>query len=108
MVDLGHFYRQYEILMAHWERLFSGSILHIDYEVLVDDLEGVSRDMIAHCGLEWDERCLSFHETKREVLTASRLQVRRPLYTSAVGRWRHYADHLETLNKTLQHQFPDV
>ena len=108
LADLGHFYRQYEILMTHWERLFSGSILHIDYEVLVDDLEGVSRDMIAHCGLEWDERCLSFHETKREVLTASRLQVRRPLYTSAVGRWRHYADHLETLNKTLQHQFPAV
>ena len=98
LADLGHFYRQYEILMAHWEELFPALILHVDYEALVENKEGISRKMIAHCGLEWDERCLSFHETKREVLTASRLQVRRPLYTSSVGRWRNYADRLDALS----------
>ena len=46
--------------------------------------------MINFCDLEWEEDCMSFHSTKREVNTASAVQVRKPLYTSSVGLWKKY------------------
>ena len=49
-----------------------------------------ARRIIAYCGLPWDDRCLSFHETDRPVRTASATQVRQPIYNSAIGRWRVY------------------
>ncbi len=58
------------------------------YEDVVADLEGQARRIIAHCGLNWDPRCLAFHQTERPVLTASAAQVRQPIYNSAIGRSR--------------------
>ena len=57
--------------------------------------------MLDYCGLPWDDRCLSFHETERPVKTASLVQVRRPLYRSSVGRWRRYEKHLGPLMEAL-------
>jgi hypothetical protein len=56
---------------------------------------------VAFCGLDWDARCLSFHETARPVRTLSQLQVRQPLFTSSVGRWRPYAAGLQPLLDAL-------
>ena len=56
----------------------------------VADLEGVARRLVAACGLEWEPRCLAFHETRRPVRTASVRQVRQPIYTRSVGRWKNY------------------
>ena len=84
--------------MAHWRRVLpQGRILDVRYEDVVADLEGQARRIVAHCGLPWDPRCLAFHETDRPVRTASATQVRRPIYTGAVGRWRAYADFLAPL-----------
>ena len=102
--DLGHlgaYYRQYERLMRHWQAVLDISMLEVRYEDLVADLEGVSRAMVDFCGLEWDERCLQFYDTRRIVTTASYDQVRRPLYRQSVGRWRHYEDHLGPLKEAL-------
>jgi hypothetical protein len=66
----------------------------VRYEEAVADLEGQARRIIAHCGLPWDDPCLSFHEADRPVRTASATQVRQPIYKSAVGRWRVYQDQL--------------
>ena len=71
------------------------------YEDVVADLEEQARRIIAYCGLPWDDRCLSFHETDRPVRTASATQVRQPIYKSAVGRWRVYEDQLEPLLRAL-------
>ncbi len=101
LADLGHFYKQYERLMAHWEKIYTGTIFHIDYESLIDDQEGLSRELISYCGLEWQSQCLSFHETERHIATASRLQVRRPLYSSSVQRWRNYDRFLGPLHAAL-------
>nr|WP_246217220.1 sulfotransferase [Paraburkholderia panacisoli] len=60
----------------------------VDYEELVGDLQGNVRRMLAHCGLDWDERCLAFHQTARQVITASSAQVRRPLYRTSLQRWQ--------------------
>jgi Flp pilus assembly protein TadD len=99
--DLGQYYREYERLMAHWRTALPLRLLDVSYEELVHDQEAVSRRMISFCGLDWDERCLTFHENPRPVHTVSMIQVRRPMYASSVGRWKRYDKHLQPLRKAL-------
>jgi tetratricopeptide (TPR) repeat protein len=96
--------RAFEIdrLATHWSRVVPLEILAIDYEKLVSDLEGESRRLIEFLGLEWEPACLDFHLTERPVLTASASQVRQPLYTRSVGRWRRYQGQLKPLLEVLQ------
>ncbi len=105
LAELGRYYKRYERLMAHWRKaLPPGRILDVRYEDVVADLEGQARRIIAYCGLPWDDRCLSFHETDRPVRTASATQVRQPIYKSAVGRWRVYEQHLGKLLGALDYR----
>jgi len=90
-----------ERLADHWRRVLPLRMHTIDYEALVADLEGESRRLIAFLGLDWEPACLEFHKTERPVLTASGWQVRQPLYTHSVGRWRHYERHLGPLLQVL-------
>ncbi len=99
--DIAEYHRQYEQLMAHWHSVFPGRIHDVQYEALVADLESVSRDMFEYLGLAWDENCLEFHRTVRPVGTASHWQVRQPVYTRSVERWRHYEPYLEELRAVL-------
>jgi hypothetical protein len=78
-----------------------GRVLEVRYEDVVADVEGEARRIVAHCGLPWDDRCLAFHETRRPIRTASATLVRRPIYNSAVGRWRVYEEHLKALLAAL-------
>ena len=84
-------------LTAHWQQALPLRMMDIDYEAIVSDLEGQSRRLIDFLGLEWHPACLSFHETPREVMTASAWQVRQPIYDTAIGRWKHYRRHLTAL-----------
>ncbi|MFM0151463.1 tetratricopeptide repeat-containing sulfotransferase family protein [Paraburkholderia sediminicola] len=87
--ELGRYYRAYDALMAHWQRVLpEGTMIEIKYEELVEDFESNVRRLLAHCGLDWDERCLAFHQTTRQVNTASAAQVRRPLYKTSLQRWQ--------------------
>jgi tetratricopeptide (TPR) repeat protein len=100
--EIGRYYKRYERLMAHWRDVLpAGRILDVRYEDVVSDLENQARRIMAYCGLPWDERCLAFHKTERPIRTASATQVRRPIYKSAVGRWRAYEDHLGPLLAAL-------
>jgi tetratricopeptide (TPR) repeat protein len=100
--ELGRYYCRYESLMAHWRAtLPPGAMLEVDYEQVVDDLETQARHIVDYCGLEWDEACLRFYETKRQVHTSSAAQVRQPIYRSAVGRWRPYRRWLGPLLEEL-------
>ena len=76
-------------------------MLDVQYEDVVADLETQARRIVAYCGLQWDEACLAFHETAYPVMTASAMQVRRPIYKSSVGRWRAYQDQLGPLLEAL-------
>jgi hypothetical protein len=98
---LGRYYRAYERLMAHWSRVLPVPMFELNYEELTANPEEISRRLVAFCGLEWDERCLRFHQTQRIVRTASVLQVRQPIYRSAVGRWKHYEAFLQPLREAL-------
>ena len=99
--DIAEYHRQYEQFMAHWQGVFPGRIHDVQYEALVADLDSVGRDLFAYLGLEWDENCLEFHRTARPVGTASHWQVRQPLYTRSVERWRHYEPYLDELRAAL-------
>ena len=99
--DIGNYYRAYEKLMAHWSRVLPLEIHDVANEDLIHHQEAVTRKMLAYCGLEWDERCLTFFNTRRVVQTASSVQVRKPISGQALGRWKHYRDHLGPLFQAL-------
>lgn len=101
LADIAFVYRQHERLMVHWRDTLDLDILETSYESFVADPEPAIRGIIGHVGLEWDERCLRFHESKRDVDTLSYDQVRRPVYNSAVGRWKRYESHLAPLAQAL-------
>jgi hypothetical protein len=78
----------------------------VQYEDLVLDHEATTRRLLAHCGLRWDDACLAFHKQTKAVTTASAVQVRRPLYSSSVGKWRNYRESLQPLSESLKQLEP--
>jgi len=99
--DLGRYYRLYARLMDHWKAVLGSRVFDIAYEDLVADPEPVMRGLLDFAGLDWEEACLDFHKSARQVRTASSHQVRRPVYKSAVQRWRNYQAHLGPLLDAL-------
>jgi tetratricopeptide (TPR) repeat protein len=94
LAELGRYYRAYAGLMAYWRSVLpKDAMMEVRYEDLVADFPAHARRLVAYCGLEWDERCSTFYETRRPITTSSAAQVRRPIYQDAVGRWRPY-EHL--------------
>ena len=103
LAELGRYCRAYQALMDHWRSVLpEGVMLEVQYEDVVDNLEEQARRIVAHCGLEWDNACLAFHRTERSVRTASASQVRQPIYTSSVGRWRAHEIQLQPLLRELE------
>jgi tetratricopeptide (TPR) repeat protein len=101
MSELADYYRKYHETMQHWHRVLPGKVLDVHYEETVTDLETQVRRILAHCGLAFEEGCLRFHETDRAVKTASSEQVRQPIYTRALGYWRHFDRHLGVWKEEL-------
>ena len=104
LFNLGAHYTQYERLMHHWERVLPQRFFHIQYEELVADQEAWSRKLLDFLELPWDPACLKFHESDRVVRTYSDAQVRKPMYSSSIGRWKHYEEFLEPLQRGLRWQ----
>lgn len=94
---IGSRFDDYRRVMEHWRRVLPITLHEADYEQLVGDPERVARSLIAACKLDWDPACLAFHRQLRPVHTASAQQVREPIYTRSVGRWRHYERELADL-----------
>jgi hypothetical protein len=105
---LGCYYRDYQRLMRHWHEVLPISMLDLRYEQLVEAPEATIRQLVQFLGLEWDERCLDFHENPRLVTTASYDQVRRPIYTGSVGRSRRFREHLGPLEAAIFGESPRV
>lgn len=104
LMDTARYYARFDRLMALWERLWPGRVLQLSYEALVTDQETQTRRLLAHCGLEWDEACLAFHENSAPVATPSAAQVRRPLNADGVGKWRVHEDALRPVAAWLEAQ----
>ncbi|WP_374942569.1 sulfotransferase [Sphingomonas sp.] len=95
LLDIAAYYAEFDRLMAFWHRALPGRILEVRYEALVADQAGETRRLLAHCGLDWYDGCLDFHTNTNAVSTPSAAQVRRPIYTDSVARWRQHAPALE-------------
>lgn len=98
---LGLYYREYDRLMRHWNRVFPGRILENRYETLIENQEEQSRRLINYLGLSWDDACLRFFERDGAVNTYSRWQVRQPIYKSSVKRWKNYEREIQPLIEAL-------
>jgi tetratricopeptide (TPR) repeat protein len=102
LADTGRYILAYRQLMDHWRGLFGGRILDVSYEQLVDEQEAVSRKLITHCGLDWEEVCLQFHQNTAPSATASAAQVRQPIYRGARDIWRQHEAKLAPLRAVLE------
>lgn len=94
-------FHQYRRLMEHWRRVLPVRMHEVSYEDAVADLDNVARRLVAACGLDWEPGCLDFHRTRRPIRTASVAQVRQPIYTRSVARWKKYEPHLASLFASL-------
>jgi tetratricopeptide (TPR) repeat protein len=99
--DIARHYRSYLDLMRHWDDVLPGRVLRVQYEDVVEDLEGGVRRMLEPCGLPFEPACLAFHETRRSVRTPSSEQVRQPIGREGLEQWRHYAPWLGDLRDAL-------
>jgi tetratricopeptide (TPR) repeat protein len=97
--NIGHFYAEYARLMEHWRKVLPLKLIEINYEDMVLNTEPMARTTLDFLGLEWDERCLAPHTNPCAVETASQWQVRQPIYSQSVERWRHYEKQLAPLKE---------
>ncbi|RUW35981.1 MULTISPECIES: sulfotransferase [unclassified Mesorhizobium] len=98
---LGLYYREYDRLMRHWNNVLPGRIFENRYETLIENQEEQSRRLMDYLGLPWDEACLRFFDRDGSVNTFSRWQVRQPIYTSSVKRWKNYEGEIQPLIEAL-------
>lgn len=101
LAAIGRQYVSYRAMMTHWERVLPGRVVGVAHERLLAEPEPRIRELVSHCRLNWDDACLRFDQNTRTVRTASVAQVRRPLSTAAVERWRKYERHLGPLFRAL-------
>jgi tetratricopeptide (TPR) repeat protein len=106
LTELGQYYAAWHRLMRHWRKVLGSNLLIVQYEDLVLHQEAVSRRILAHCGLEWQDACLAFEKQKSPVTTASAAQVRQAMYSSSIGKWRFVERELRPLADELGRQEP--
>ena len=108
LAELGRYYADYARLMNHWRTVLpAGAFYDVQYEDIVADQESEARKLLEYCGLEWNDACLDFHQTQRQIRTASVVQVRQPIYTTSVERWRKYEKFLGPLLEELGDLVPN-
>nr|NIQ09043.1 sulfotransferase [Gammaproteobacteria bacterium]NIQ74979.1 sulfotransferase [Gammaproteobacteria bacterium] len=99
--EIGRYYRDYERLMDHWDSVFPGQILRVQYEDVVEDLASQVARILKYCGLEMQQACLEFHKTERFVGTPSSDQVRQPINRQGLQQWKEFEEFLLPLKKAL-------
>ena len=99
--DIGQYYLDYVRLMDHWDAALPGFVLKVQHEDVVADLETQVRRILDFCNLPFEESCLEFHKTERNVRTPSSEQVRQPIFSTALEQWKHYEPWLGPLKTTL-------
>jgi tetratricopeptide (TPR) repeat protein len=99
--DIARYYRSYVELMDHWDEVLPGKVLRVQYEQVVEDLQGEVRRILDFCGLDFEPTCLEFYKTERSIRTASSEQVRQPIFKEGVDQWRGYETWLEPLKRAL-------
>ncbi|PHR61505.1 MAG: protein-tyrosine sulfotransferase [Robiginitomaculum sp.] len=100
--DTAIFYNEFDGLMSHWRKnIPPNRFMEIAYEDIIHDQKNQTRKLLSFCELEWDESCMRFHENTSPTATASSVQVRQPLYSGSIGRWKKYGHKLDALRAEL-------
>ena len=100
--ELAEYYLLYHDLMEFWQTRFPGMIYQLDYEALTENQEIETRRLLDFCGLDWEQSCLDFHASKRDVQTASQVQVRKKMYQGSSSAWMKYEQQLQPLVAKLE------
>jgi hypothetical protein len=109
--DIGRYYHDYVMLMAHFDAVLPGRVHRVFYENIIEDTEAEVRRLLEYCGLTFEAECLRFYTTERAVRTASSQQVRQPIYRGGLDQWRHYEPWLQPLKTALgpvQDTYPGI
>ena len=102
LLDTGRYYLRFDALARLWrDTIPAASYTEVRYENVVEHTEREARRLVEFCGLDWDPRCLTFADNAAPVATASSVQVRQPIYRTAIERWRHYEKDIEPLRRLL-------
>ncbi|MAG75534.1 MAG: hypothetical protein CL811_02135 [Colwelliaceae bacterium] len=99
--DIGQYYRDYERLMAHWDNVFPGQILRVQHEELVNNFEVEVARILDYCQLPFEQSCIEFYKTKRNIHTPSAQQVRQPISDKGLLQWKNYQPYLNMLEESL-------
>ena len=103
--EIGRYFAGYVRVMDHWDQVLPGFVLRVMHEDVVDNLETQVRRILDFCNLPFEENCLHYYKTERNIRTPSSEQVKQPIYRSAVQQWRNYEKHLQPLRDALG---PDI
>ena len=99
--EIGDYYRNYVEIMDHWDEVLPNYVLRVQHEDVVQDLETQVRRILDFCGLEFEQSCIEFYKTERNIRTPSAEQVRQPIYTTGLEQWRNFEKHLDPLIAAL-------
>jgi len=99
--DIGRYYRDYVSLMHHWQEVLPDFVLQVNNEDVIDDLEIQVRRILEFCELPFEDSCLNFHRTRRNIRTPSSEQVRQPVNKTGLGQWKPFSEFLDPLRHTL-------
>lgn len=97
LADIAHFYGEYARLMTHWEKVYQGDFLTVQYESLLENFEEITKEVYRRCALQWTDSVLEFHKIKRPIATFSAAQVRQPLKKSPERAAKRYIEYLSPL-----------
>ena len=100
--ELASHYELYHAMMQYWRETLPDNFIEVTYEDTINDFETQARRIVEYAGLEWNDACLTPHKSKRSVLTASKGQVRKPIYKTSIEAWRRYEKQLEPLASRLE------
>ena len=101
LVELANYHLTYQRIMQYWNEVLDIKIHNVVYEELMENQEELTRKLLAFCGLDWSEKCINFHQSKRDINTPSYDQVRKPLYKKSVARWKNYEAQIQPLIDSL-------
>jgi tetratricopeptide (TPR) repeat protein len=108
-VELAEYFLAFRRLARHWKStLPPHALLEVNYEDIVSNPAVESRRLIEFAGLPWQDEVLSFHQSQAPSATASAVQIRRPIYASSVGKWRHHGERLQPLRTRLAHEIGEA
>ncbi|MGB1298294.1 MAG: sulfotransferase, partial [Psychrobium sp.] len=89
-------------LMDHWDQVMPGAVLRVQHEELVHDFENQVRRILDYCQLPFEQACLEFYNTKRNIYTPSAQQVRQPISTKGLTQWQNFEPYLGELKTALE------